>query len=75
MDRLCLQLISTKKLFSDMAINREMTIQPRMSPRAFKNKTIPEITLKGLWLEAVGFKAGSKVVIEVRANELIIKPA
>jgi Toxin SymE, type I toxin-antitoxin system len=57
-----------------MAAERKMTIQPRMSPRVYQNKMIPEITLKGIWLEAVGFKAGSKVVIEVRENELIIKP-
>jgi Toxin SymE, type I toxin-antitoxin system len=57
-----------------MTTERKMTIQPRISPRVYQNKTVPEITLKGIWLEAVGFKAGAKVVIEVRENELIIKP-
>lgn len=53
---------------------KELKIQPKTSQRAHGSKTVPEINLKGLWLEAVGFKAGSKVVIEVRENELIIKP-
>jgi hypothetical protein len=62
------------KIFN-MEQERKMTIQPRMIPRALGRKEIPELRLSGLWLEAVGFKAGSKVVIEVRENELIIKPA
>ena len=58
-----------------MSEERKMTIQPKRVHRAHGSKTVPEINLKGLWLEAVGFKAGSKVVIQVRENELIIKPA
>ena len=57
-----------------MAATKELKIQPKQSSRTYGSKTVPEINLKGLWLEAVGFKAGSKVVIEVREGELIIKP-
>ena len=53
---------------------KEMKLQPKHSPRVYGSKTIPELKLSGLWLEAVGFKAGAKVVIEVRDQELIIKP-
>lgn len=58
---------------TDMSL-REIKVQPKTQSRVYGSKTVPEINLKGLWLEAVGFKAGAKVVIEVRENELIIKP-
>ncbi len=54
---------------------KELKIQPKSSPRVYGSKTIPELKLSGLWLESVGFKAGIRVVIEVKDQELIIKPA
>jgi hypothetical protein len=54
---------------------RELTIQPKHRSRVQGSKVVPELKLSGLWLEALGFTAGSRVVIEVRNEELIIRPA
>ena len=55
--------------------NKELKIQPRYRKGVYSSKIIPELTLSGNWLEAVGFKAGARAVIEIRDGELIIKPA
>ena len=54
---------------------KALKIQPRYRKGAYSSKIIPELTLSGNWLEAVGFKAGARVVIEIKDRELIIKPA
>jgi toxic protein SymE len=35
----------------------------------------PQLTIKGRWLEQLGFYAGQAVVITVERGQLIIKPA
>ncbi len=50
---------------------RSLKIQSRYKERI----AVPELKLQGLWLEAVGFKAGGRVVVEIKDQELIIKPA
>jgi HSP20-like domain of unknown function (DUF1813). len=37
------------------------------------NKSIPEIRLKGHWLNEIGFSVGSAVTIECFEEEIIIK--
>ena len=34
---------------------------------------VPALSLKGKWLEALGFEVGTKVVVECRNGKLIIK--
>ncbi len=34
---------------------------------------VPALALKGKWLEALGFEIGTKVTVECRNGELIIK--
>ncbi len=38
-----------------------------------KNKSIPEIRLKGHWLNELGFSIGSTVTIQYLEDEIIIK--
>jgi hypothetical protein len=59
-----------------MASDREKEVKLHMKYRqgVSGSKIIPELKLSGVWLEAAGFKAGSKVVIEIKDQELIIKP-
>ena len=37
-------------------------------------KEVPKLRLTGLWLTQAGFKPGKKVQIEVKDNQLTIKP-
>jgi hypothetical protein len=56
-----------------MASNRSKTIQPKVVDRTYGKKTIPELSLSGIWLEGAGFKIGERVIIEVGDKELIIR--
>jgi hypothetical protein len=38
-------------------------------------KEVPKLRLTGLWLKKAGFKPGVKVQIEVKPNQLTIKPS
>ena len=38
-------------------------------------KEVPKLRLTGLWLIRAGFKPGSKVKVEIKPNQLTIKPA
>lgn len=38
-------------------------------------KEAPKLQLTGLWLTQAGFKPGKKVKVEVKPNQLTIKPA
>lgn len=40
--------------------------------KEYKTITIPEINLKGKWLEKLGFKIGLMINIEQKKNKLII---
>jgi len=37
-------------------------------------KEVPKLRLTGLWLKQAGFKPGEKVQVEVKSQELTIKP-
>jgi hypothetical protein len=53
---------------------REVKLQGKYRQGAYGSKIIPELKLSGVWLESVGFKAGSRVSIIIEENQLIIKP-
>ncbi|MNJ90655.1 hypothetical protein D3C87_82910 [compost metagenome] len=53
---------------------RKIKIQPRFILRKYDKTVVPEILLKGKWLAEMGFVAGQEVRIELKENELIIKP-
>ena len=55
--------------------DKEVKLQGKHRQGVYGSKIIPELKLSGVWLEAVGFKAGARVVIEIKDRELIIKPA
>ncbi|MEN2400113.1 SymE family type I addiction module toxin [Flavobacterium sp. MC2016-06] len=40
--------------------------------RAYSGITIPEIILKGKWLDKLGFKEGQTVIIKQQKNKLTI---
>jgi toxic protein SymE len=48
-------------------------LQPKHRQLAWGSKTVPWLTLSGIWLEENGFKIGQQVEITVKQNELIIK--
>lgn len=54
---------------------KEVKLQGKHRQGTYGSKIIPELKLSGIWLEAAGFKAGSRVNITIEENRLIIKPA
>lgn len=54
---------------------KKVKLQPRYRALAWGNqKTVPWLTISGVWLEQHGFKAGATVSITIEKNQLIIKP-
>jgi toxic protein SymE len=51
---------------------RKLKIHSKFRARRWDNTTVPEIRLEGKWLDALGFKQGQKVKIQVEANKLTI---
>jgi hypothetical protein len=51
---------------------KQIKLQPKYRRLVYGDKIVPELKLSGLWLEAIGFKAGEKVTITIREQELII---
>ena len=47
--------------------NKSRTLKVEMAGDAFYRKTYPKIRLQGLWLDALGFKANGRVIVEVMA--------
>ncbi|WP_081298569.1 SymE family type I addiction module toxin [Gilliamella apicola] len=45
------------------------------APQGTKPNPKPQLTIKGRWLEQIGFYAGLPVVIKVEQNKLIIELA
>jgi toxic protein SymE len=52
---------------------KTVKLQPKHRQLAWGCKTVPWLTLSGIWLEENGFKVGQQVEITVKQNELIIK--
>ncbi len=57
---------------STMSRFRKLKIHSKFRTRRWDNTTVPEIRLEGKWLDALGFKQGQKVKIQVEANKLTI---
>lgn len=55
-----------------MKKTRKLKIQPKIILRSYDKTIVPEILLKGKWLEEAGFKPGQNVQIEQRKNKLVI---
>lgn len=55
-----------------MIKTRKLKIQPKVILRSYDKMIVPEILLKGKWLEETGFKPGQNVQIEQQKNKLII---
>ncbi|MBN9294003.1 MAG: SymE family type I addiction module toxin [Flavobacteriia bacterium] len=55
-----------------MKKTRKLKIQPKLVSRVCYHVVVPEILLKGKWLEEAGFKPGQNVQIEQRKNKLVI---
>lgn len=51
---------------------KQVKLQPKYRSLAYGQKTVPELKLSGVWLEKLGFRAGEKVNIIIREQELII---
>ena len=46
--------------------------QPRQGDWNGSSKEVPWLNVRGLWLEAAGFKAGDLVAITISENRLVI---
>lgn len=44
-------------------------------PQGTKPNPKPQLTIKGRWLEQIGFYAGQSVIIKVEQNKLIVELA
>jgi len=64
-------MMRAKNIFMEAKQTRKAKLQAK---RGSGNKTVPELRIKGNWLERAGFKAGATVQIPAGGNELIIKP-
>ncbi|NAS29738.1 type I addiction module toxin, SymE family [Flavobacteriaceae bacterium R38] len=51
---------------------RILKIYSKFRVRTWDNTTVPEIRLEGKWLEELGFKIGSEIIIREQKNKLII---
>jgi len=57
-----------------MKKTRKLKIHPKIILRRYNKTIVPEILLKGKWLEEAGFKPGQNVEIQQKENKLIIVP-
>jgi toxic protein SymE len=55
-----------------MKNSRKLKIHKKYQARAYRGITIPEIILKGKWLDKLGFKEGKMINIQQQKNKLII---
>lgn len=51
---------------------RRLKIHTRYQTSTYRMITVPEIRLRGKWLDKLGFKKGQMVNIEQKKNKLII---
>lgn len=51
---------------------RRLKIHTRYQTGTYRMTTVPEIRLKGKWLDKLGFKEGQMVNIEQKKNKLTI---
>jgi hypothetical protein len=74
MNTLLLRPIRLKQLFFQMEAKdqKQVKLQPKRRLLAYDEKQVPELRISGVWLEKAGFKAGQKVNIEIRDEQLII---
>lgn len=54
--------------------NRKIKLQPRYRESSGGMQIVPWLTVSGVWLEELGFKAGDTVRITTREKLLIIEP-
>lgn len=52
---------------------KTVKLQSKHRQLSWGSKTVPWLTLSGIWLEENGFTIGQQVEITVKQNELIIK--
>jgi hypothetical protein len=52
--------------------SKQVKLQPKHRKLTWEDKIVPELKISGVWLEAAGFRAGEKVNIAIRENQLII---
>jgi len=52
--------------------HKQVKLQSKYRALTYGSKTVPELKVSGVWLEAAGFKVGEQVTIIVRENELTI---
>jgi hypothetical protein len=52
---------------------RRLKVNQRVSPRASRDVTIPELVLSGLWLVKAGFGCDSYVLVRPEEGRLIIE--
>ncbi len=55
-----------------MKQSRKLKIQPKLVERTYSRTIVPEILLKGKWLEEAGFKSGQNVEVRQEKNKLVI---
>ena len=62
------------KNYFKFSMSKKIKLQPRLRRLAYNEKIVPELKISGVWLEEIGFKAGSIVNITIREELLIIQP-
>lgn len=53
--------------------SKKVKLQPKYRSLSYGSKVVPELKLSGVWLEKLGFKAGSRVKITAVSGQLIIE--
>lgn len=56
-----------------MKSNRKFKLQPRTVFRKYDQITVPELLLKGKWLQEAGFDPGQEAQVEVYQNRIVIR--
>ncbi|RUT67721.1 type I addiction module toxin, SymE family [Flavobacterium cupreum] len=66
---------STKLITAIMAVRnpKQVKLQPKHRVLTYGYKTVPWLSVSGIWLEELGFKAGDTVRILTSEKQLIIE--
>lgn len=54
--------------------SKQIKLQPKHRELTYGHKTVPWLSVSGIWLEELGFKVGDTVNIIIREKLLIIEP-
>ena len=65
---------TNKKKAVNQPESRSLKIQQKHRSSRYSSSVVPELTLRGKWLEKLGFERDSRVVLETSKGMIVIRP-